>query len=86
MHSYKGSFSAPVDLGASLITGTRADTEEGLAPDPVSFICKQLDIRLHELQGELPIYDAAGRKVAKDLDDTVDKWVQSLRQYLVIST
>jgi len=49
VHSYSGPFAAPVDLGASLITGTAADVREGLAPDPVTFICKQLNITLHRL-------------------------------------
>lgn len=73
VHSYQGDFSSRVDLGASLVTGTAPDTSNGLAPDPVSFVCKQLDLKLHELQEELPIYDATGHKVSEQLDKTVDK-------------
>eukprot|EP00878_Enallax_costatus_P019801 GHUV01020904.1.p1 GENE.GHUV01020904.1~~GHUV01020904.1.p1 ORF type:complete len:1234 (+),score=527.47 GHUV01020904.1:96-3797(+) len=73
VHSYQGDFAAPVDLGASLVIGTAPDTSDGRAPDPVSFICKQLDLKLHELQQELPIYDAAGSKVSEELDKNVDR-------------
>lgn len=74
VHSYQGpGFSAPVDLGASLITGTAPDPEAGLGPDPVSFVCKQLGIQLHMLGGALPIFDAAGQQVTDELDTAVDK-------------
>jgi hypothetical protein len=74
VHSYQGGgFAAPIDLGASLITGTAPDTEAGLAPDPVSFVCKQLGIQLHVLGGRLPIYDAAGQPVPPELDAAVDR-------------
>lgn len=73
VHSYQGSgFSAPVDLGASLVTGTAPDAEAGLAPDPVSFVCKQLGIQLHMLGGRLPLFDAAGQQVAAEVDAAVD--------------
>jgi hypothetical protein len=63
-----------VDLGASLITGTAADVSEGLAPDPVTFLCKQLNISLHRLDtNTLPIYTSTGQKVAPEVDEAVDK-------------
>jgi len=75
VHSYQGDgFSAPVDLGASLVTGTAPDAQAGLGPDPVSFVCKQLGIQLHELGGELPIFDGRGQKVAPEVDVAVDRW------------
>lgn len=75
VHSYRGPFSAPVDLGASLITGTAPNVAEGLAPDPVNIVCRQLGIQLHMLGGSLPLYDAAGQPVPQDgpLDSAVDK-------------
>lgn len=73
VHSYQGPFSVPVDLGASLVTGTAPDTTEGLAPDPVSFVCKQLGIKLHVLAGELPIYNASGQLVPPAADKAVDR-------------
>lgn len=73
VHSYTGPFAAPVDLGASLITGTAADVHEGLAPDPVSLICKQLNISLHRLDTNLPIYTSMGQQVAPDVDAAADK-------------
>lgn len=74
VHSYQGpGFSAPVDLGASLITGTAPDAEAGLGPDPVSFVCKQLGIQLHTLGGRLPLYGAAGQQVSAEVDAAVDR-------------
>jgi lysine-specific histone demethylase 1 len=73
VHSYTGPFAAPVDLGASLVTGTAPDTKEGLAPDPVLFVCKQLGIQLHTLGGSLPIYDAQGQQVTAETDEVVDR-------------
>ena len=74
VHSYQGpGFSAPVDLGASLITGTAPDAAAGLAPDPVSFVCKQLGIQLHQLGGALPLFDAQGQQVVPEVDAAVDK-------------
>lgn len=74
VHSHQGpGFDAPVDLGASLITGITPDAAAGLAPDPVSFVCKQLGVQLHVLGGELPLYDAEGQPVAPDLDAAVDR-------------
>jgi phytoene dehydrogenase-like protein len=74
VHSHQGAgFGAPVDLGASLITGTAPDTEAGLAPDPASFVCKQLGIRLHHLGGGLPLFDEGGQPVAPELDAAVDR-------------
>jgi phytoene dehydrogenase-like protein len=74
VHSYQGpGFSAPVDLGASLLTGTAPDAEAGLGPDPVSFVCRQLGIQLHELGGGLPLFDAQGQQVTAEVDAAVDK-------------
>ncbi|WIA08913.1 hypothetical protein OEZ85_008331 [Tetradesmus obliquus] len=72
VHSYSGPFAAPVDLGASLVTGTAPDLAEGLAPDPVLFVCKQLGIQLHTLGGSLPIFDAQGQQVTPETDEVVD--------------
>ncbi|WIA28969.1 hypothetical protein OEZ86_011504 [Tetradesmus obliquus] len=79
VHSYSGPFAAPVDLGASLVTGTAPDLAEGLAPDPVLFVCKQLGIQLHTLGGSLPIFDAQGQQVTPETDEVVD----SLRDELL---
>jgi hypothetical protein len=41
VHSYTGSgFGAPVDLGASIVTGTEADPVKGWQPDPSSVIAR----------------------------------------------
>ncbi|KAF8072835.1 LDL3 [Scenedesmus sp. PABB004] len=73
VHSHTGDFAAPVDLGASLVAGTAPDTHEGLAPDPVTVVLRQLGIQLHTLDERLPIYDATGRLVPPELDTAVDR-------------
>ena len=41
VHSYTGgSFSGPIDLGASLITGTATDVAKGLRPDPSAVVAR----------------------------------------------
>lgn len=41
VHSYSGNgFGAPVDLGASIVTGTEADPVKGWQPDPSSVIAR----------------------------------------------
>ena len=35
-----GGLSMPVDLGASIITGTEIDVEKGLRPDPSTIIAR----------------------------------------------
>ena len=37
-----GGLGAPVDLGASIITGTEIDVEKGLQPDPSTIIARYL--------------------------------------------
>ncbi|PRW44477.1 lysine-specific histone demethylase 1-like protein 3 isoform A [Chlorella sorokiniana] len=75
VHSFQGDgFTAPVDLGASIITGIEPDVEKGLRSDPSAVICKQLGIRLHELGERLPLLDTAtGLPVPAQLDAEVEK-------------
>eukprot|EP00899_Mesostigma_viride_P019062 jgi/Mesvir1/27157/Mv20821-RA.1 len=65
----KSTFSAPVDLGAMLITGVSAD--QGRMPDPSSFLVKQLGLEMHTLRKEsCPLYSAEdGSQIAPQLDD-----------------
>jgi hypothetical protein len=43
VHSYSGGgFSAAVDLGASIITGTATDAAKGLRPDPSAVIARSM--------------------------------------------
>lgn len=68
-------FLAPVDLGASIITGTEPDVRRGLRADPSSTLCAQLGVKLHELKSDvLPLYDSAtGGILDEDLDKTVER-------------
>lgn len=75
VHSYQqGGFTAPVDLGASIITGIEPDVEKGLRSDPSAVLCKQLGVQLHELGEDLPLLDTAtGLAVPEELDKSVEK-------------
>lgn len=68
-------FGAPIDLGASIITGTRSDPRKGLRADPSSILCDQMGISLYELRSDvLPLYDAEKRGIVdKDLDTMVER-------------
>ena len=73
-HSAPG-FGAPVDLGASIITGIQADARKGYRPDPSALLCAQLGVKLHELQSDvLPLHDAIrGGLVDEMLDRQVER-------------
>ncbi|KAL4433102.1 hypothetical protein ABPG77_006529 [Micractinium sp. CCAP 211/92] len=75
VHSYQGDgFTAPVDLGASIITGIDPDVEKGLRSDPSAILCRQLGIKLHPLGEQLPLLDTAtGLPVPEELDKSVEK-------------
>ena len=48
VHSYTGGgFSGPIDLGASLITGTATDVAKGLRPDPSAVVARCAPHMLH---------------------------------------
>lgn len=67
------SFSGPVDLGASIITGVEADVATGRQPDPTALLCKQLDLELTILQGDCPLFDSVmGAKVPNDFDKALE--------------
>jgi hypothetical protein len=68
-HSAPG-FDAPVDLGASIITGIEADTKLGARADPSALLCSQLGVTLHQLQSDvLPLHDAVNGGLVEDLLD-----------------
>ncbi|KAL4428259.1 hypothetical protein ABPG75_002348 [Micractinium tetrahymenae] len=75
VHSFQeGGFTAPVDLGASIITGTDPDVEKGLRCDPSAILCRQLGVQLHPLGEQLPLLDTAtGLPVPDELDKSVEK-------------
>lgn len=48
VHTYIGSgFSGPIDLGASLITGTATDVAKGLRPDPSAVVARSALLLLY---------------------------------------
>jgi monoamine oxidase len=79
-HSAPG-FSTPIDLGASIITGTKADSRKSLRPDPSALLCRQLGIELHPLESEaLPLFDIT---TGKPVDPALDKEVEMLRDQVM---
>lgn len=77
VHSHQAAeFSAPIDLGASIITGTEPDDRRGLRADPSAVVCMQLGVKLHKLGDHLPLYDTSTSAVADSaLDKQVEKYV-----------
>ncbi|KFM25067.1 Lysine-specific histone demethylase 1A [Auxenochlorella protothecoides] len=58
VHSFQGhGLRAPVDLGASIVTGTAPDVKSGLRPDPSTLLLRQLGRDLHTLSRDLPLHD-----------------------------
>lgn len=74
-------FLAPLDLGASIITGIQADARKILRPDPSALLCRQLDIKLHPLEhSELPLFDC---ETGDLVDPGIDKETENLRDQLM---
>ena len=69
---------APADLGASIVTGTRATLDGGAGgggrrADPASLLARQLGVGLHTLGAEMPLFDSVdGAAVPPDVDARAD--------------
>ncbi|CAN0906448.1 Lysine-specific histone demethylase 1 homolog 3 [Linum grandiflorum] len=84
VHTDRSSFSVPVDLGASIITGVEADVATERRPDPSSLICAQLGLELTVLNSDCPLYDiVTGEKVPTDLDEALEAEFNSLLDDMV---
>jgi phytoene dehydrogenase-like protein len=57
VHTVSEKLSVPVDFGAQLCTGSSADTERGVPPDPTALLAKQLRIDLLDLSSNAPLFD-----------------------------
>ncbi|KAJ7517154.1 hypothetical protein O6H91_21G012200 [Diphasiastrum complanatum] len=78
-------FSVPVDLGASIITGVEADVTTERRADPSSLLCKQLGLQLTTLRGDCPLYDSVtGLKVPADVDEELEAEYNSLLDDTVV--
>jgi len=81
VHTDVSTFSAPVDLGASIVTGVCEDPKRrtsmpwlGVRADPSGVIAKQLRLPLVELREGCPLYDTkTGEQVSKELDEKVER-------------
>jgi hypothetical protein len=77
VHTYQGGgLLVPVDMGASIITGTRADLKSGAMADPSTLIAAQLGVPLHGLNATLlPLYDTkSGLRLEPEVDAAVERW------------
>ncbi|CAK9230419.1 unnamed protein product [Sphagnum jensenii] len=79
VYTDRSTFSAPVDLGASIITGVEADVATERRADPSALLCKQLGLALTTLRGDCPLYDSVtGQKVPADIDAALEAEYNSL--------
>eukprot|EP00803_Ostreobium_quekettii_P007723 evm.model.scf_798EXC.5 EVM.evm.TU.scf_798EXC.5 scf_798EXC:43211-52740(-) len=81
-------FSVPVDLGASIITG--AELANGRQPDALGPLCRQLGVELHMLNGkDLPLYDGTGNVASFDIDAQAarlfDEILDGVRDFILTS-
>ncbi|CAI0435842.1 unnamed protein product [Linum tenue] len=85
VYTDRTSFSVPVDLGASIITGVEADVATERRPDPSSLICAQLGLELTVLNSDCPLYDiVTGEKVPSDLDEALESEFNGLLDDMVL--
>ncbi|CAI9757961.1 unnamed protein product [Fraxinus pennsylvanica] len=81
----RSSFTVPVDLGASIITGVEADVATERRPDPSSLVCAQLGLELTVLNSDCPLYDTmTGEKVPAHLDEALEAEYNSLLDDMVV--
>ena len=57
VHTVANELSVPVDYGAQLCTGTAADLQRGVQPDPTALLAQQLGIDLQDLSSSAPLFD-----------------------------
>ena len=76
VHTDRNSLSVPVDLGASIITGTEPNLEAGLRPDPSALVGRQAGLAFHGLNSDnCPIFDGVtGAPVDAASDGRVEAW------------
>ncbi|WVZ13489.1 hypothetical protein V8G54_011055 [Vigna mungo] len=67
------SFSIPVDLGTSIMTGVEADVATERRPDPSSLICAQLGLELTAVNSDCRFYDiVTEQKVFANMDEALE--------------
>ena len=80
VHSHRDpSLGAPVDLGASIVTGISPDVAKGHQPDPVAVIFRQMATPLHTLAQHLPLF----HRGADPIDPGLDARVEDLQNQLM---
>ena len=87
VHTDATSLSVPVDMGASIITGTAPDPKRrtglpwlGVRADPSATVAEQLGLNLHTLGDKLPLYDGLTGAL---VDDATDARVERARDALM---
>lgn len=85
VYTDRSSFSVPVDLGASIITGVEADVATERRADPSSLVCAQLGLELTVLNSDCPLFDTAtGQKVPANLDEALEAEYNSLLDDMIL--
>ena len=80
-NSEENPLSVPIDFGASIVTGTKADPKRrtarpwlGVRADPSFAVAKQLRLETTILRDDLPLFDGAtGARVSREADARVEK-------------
>lgn len=57
VHTVEGALSVPVDFGAQLCTGTKADVARSIPPDPSSLLAMQASVGTIDLGSNAPLFD-----------------------------
>lgn len=57
VHTVEGALSVPVDFGAQLCTGTKADVGRSIPPDPSSLLATQMSVGMIDLGSNAPLFD-----------------------------
>jgi monoamine oxidase len=87
VHTETRALSVPVDMGASIITGTSPDAKRrtglpwlGVRADPSATVAEQLGLNLHTLGDALPLYDGLTGAL---VDEATDARVERARDALM---
>ena len=67
VHTVEGALSVPVDFGAQLCTGTKADVSRSIPPDPSSLLATQACVERIDLGSNAPLFDGMPNNAMRNL-------------------
>ncbi len=65
VYTNRDTLGAPVDLGASIVTGTRGN--------PITTLCHQLNLKMHKIGEHGKIFDSTGEELDRNLDLQIEE-------------